>query len=341
MDPDGLLGDRDEIVRSKLAVENGLLPNPQQIEGHSDLSHLPPLSIFDIYNYFTLHQDYHHKDFREYHKMEGYTMAQDGFVKSVQVVEYTNFQSFCAVKAKVKPRTRATDPLTGKGFYALWIIFSRLATLSSVYSAYCICEGGIDGGCRHVAATLFDIMECLNDFSKSSTTSQTCMWNHRSSGKIIGEDPSVDLMETSIRDSSQETHVKPSEQKAIANKVDLPCLDTFMRGLKEIHPDSVLLDTKFKRDSNKPFITPSLNITTPMQRLELFCKYHDSEHTCNQNCFDELFSIISYSDKEINAIEIGTRGQSKNANWLAMRHGLWQHQTLNPSAVIRMGLKKP
>ena len=37
----------------------------------------------------------------------------------------------------------------------------------------------MDGGCRHVVATLFEVMEFLNDQNKQSVTSGECLWIRR------------------------------------------------------------------------------------------------------------------------------------------------------------------
>ncbi len=108
VDPDSIEEDREEVLSSKLKLENGSqLENPQKLNGDTNLVPLPPLSIFDIYTFCLDFQDYHHKDFRQYHKMEAYTMALDGYVMSVKVCPYPNMQDYCAVRATVKPRTRS------------------------------------------------------------------------------------------------------------------------------------------------------------------------------------------------------------------------------------------
>ena len=50
VDPDGLLEDRDDILREKMtAHDNDLSANPETVTRSKDLSILPPLTIFDIY----------------------------------------------------------------------------------------------------------------------------------------------------------------------------------------------------------------------------------------------------------------------------------------------------
>ena len=56
----------------------------------SNLSCVPNISIFDIYNYLLVFRDYDHATLRSYQQMEGYTMCKDGYVTSIETVPYTN-----------------------------------------------------------------------------------------------------------------------------------------------------------------------------------------------------------------------------------------------------------
>ena len=79
LDPDGIFEDRESVISSKLTTPtNIILTNPQLILDYThNLSVLPALSIFDIYNYLLQSHDYDHVGFRGYHNLEGYTMFKD------------------------------------------------------------------------------------------------------------------------------------------------------------------------------------------------------------------------------------------------------------------------
>ena len=48
VDPDGILEDREEVLRDKLLTpDTGMLSNPETLRGSQDLNILPPFSIFD------------------------------------------------------------------------------------------------------------------------------------------------------------------------------------------------------------------------------------------------------------------------------------------------------
>ena len=82
VDPDGLLEDRDEVLKDKLHLPDGtVLPQPDTVSGDTDLGCLPPFGIFDVYNYLIGFHDYDHATLRNYHKMESYGMFKDGYVR--------------------------------------------------------------------------------------------------------------------------------------------------------------------------------------------------------------------------------------------------------------------
>jgi len=148
VDPDGLVEDREEVLLGKLTTHDGLLlTNPQLLSGSKDLHELPPLSVFDLYNYLLGFADYDHSSLREIHKMEGYGLFQDGFVLDLEVVKFDSTPAYVAVKCKVKPRTKDSDSATALSYYSGWIVFtshlSGSGPASSVLSAYCTCKGGL------------------------------------------------------------------------------------------------------------------------------------------------------------------------------------------------------
>ena len=57
----------------------------------------------------------------------------------------------------------------------------------------------IDGCCRHVVATLFEVLDFVQDFKKTSCTSGPCMWVRRASqADQLGKPIPASQLETSI-----------------------------------------------------------------------------------------------------------------------------------------------
>ena len=105
IDPDGLIEDRAEILNKKLLLSDGtFLPNPDTLPGSSDISILPPVGIFDIYNYLTSSDEYDLPSLRNYQKMEVYGMFKDGYI--LQLESVTLSENYTALRAKVRPRTK-------------------------------------------------------------------------------------------------------------------------------------------------------------------------------------------------------------------------------------------
>jgi hypothetical protein len=58
------------------------------LAGTANMSGLPELSIFDIYNYLLSYEEFTHASLREYHKLEWYCMFKDGYVKQLETVSF-------------------------------------------------------------------------------------------------------------------------------------------------------------------------------------------------------------------------------------------------------------
>ena len=142
IDPDGLVEDREEVVLSKLRLEQSLLPLPSLLDYYSNnIAIVPQVNIFDIYNYLVTFRDYDHAIFRDVTKMEGYSMAKDGYVLEMKFAQYRNHNGVYAVLAKVKPRVQERDPLTKMKYYTAWIVLKDEDD-SRIHSALCMCKGG-------------------------------------------------------------------------------------------------------------------------------------------------------------------------------------------------------
>ena len=142
--PDGLLEDRDEVLKDKLHLPDGtVLPQPDTVSGDTDLGCLPPFGIFDVYNYLIGFHDYDHATLRNYHKMEGYGMFKGGYVLEVESVPLQ--ENYVALRSKVKPSTNENDPISKLGYHKLWIILSKTTEATNkgtIISALCSCKGG-------------------------------------------------------------------------------------------------------------------------------------------------------------------------------------------------------
>ncbi|KAK7096242.1 hypothetical protein V1264_005559 [Littorina saxatilis] len=179
-DPDGYIEDREEVIGSKLVDGSVTLTNPGLIDGSDNLSILPAFSVFDICSYL-LSKNVPLTSIRDYRRSEAFSLMQDGYVTRVETVQIPNVQGYFALKAAVKPRTRDKDPVSGKAFYYTWAIITDVGTdnRSRIFSAFCSCKGGMDGCCRHILASLYEVINFVED-KQVSVTSGACQWVRRS-----------------------------------------------------------------------------------------------------------------------------------------------------------------
>jgi hypothetical protein len=139
VDPDGLLEDREDILRETLLIpEELMLSNPETVKGSQDLRILPPFAIFDIYNYLLTFDQYSHSLLRNYQKMEAFGLFEDRYVLNIECCSLGGYYS--AVKSNARQRTNDIDPVSKLKYYKAWIVFSK-SDKGRVVSAYCSCKG--------------------------------------------------------------------------------------------------------------------------------------------------------------------------------------------------------
>ncbi|KAK7112307.1 hypothetical protein V1264_011779 [Littorina saxatilis] len=76
---------------------------------------------------------------------------------------------------------------------------------SCILSAFCTCKGGLDGYCRHVLATLYEVIDYRTD-SKTSVTSESCRWVRRAtecSNGVLLTDIQTDLVQRPANDTAE------------------------------------------------------------------------------------------------------------------------------------------
>ena len=329
IDPDGLRENVNETTKKKLLTcENVLLKSPFECESNNDISILPRLSLYDMFDYLSKCKEIDKNTLRNYLDMEGVQMANERYVLDLSAGSFTEHSNYTFVTSKVKPRTKDRDPITKLQYYKQWIIFTNDENSDTIYSADCNCKGGNDGYCRHVVATLYELITFLNDKSVTSVTSKTCKWVKRplpnnNETNIPIEDIGIDLQENN---STTRNYPKKSSYNPIIDENSLPSVSSFMEGLHNIYPNACALDahqTRVKELKKQPIETPKLSTFSPLEKLHQY--FESSEMTCEtcDSCFDTISKdILSYSDSEIIEIERLTRGQSQNDNWFLMRNGI-------------------
>ena len=176
----------------------------------------------------------------------------------------------------------------------------------------------IDGACRHVLATLFEIMDYISDQSKDSVTSGPCLWvrrNVKSSVPILITD-----LDTSITATTGTSRPLEDAYLPIPDNQSLPDPDLLFARIKEIHPGACVLDAWEVRAPTSP-ITMAIDVALPPQKIESFWQAHVL-HRCSDVCYTDFLQYLQYSSDEIVKIEEGTQGQHLNSNWKKGRTGI-------------------
>ena len=100
IDPDGTKDDKAKALESKLLTSVGIkLKLPFLCIPSNDLSVLPKLSIFDLYNHLANFDNFDMASMRDFEKMEGHQMFREKYVKEINPgsFENTHLYSFVIV----------------------------------------------------------------------------------------------------------------------------------------------------------------------------------------------------------------------------------------------------
>jgi hypothetical protein len=96
----------------------------------------------------------------------------------------------------------------GKKFYETWFLLDGVGiNRGSVLKAKCTCKGGQDGGCKHIAATMYSLEDLLNN--RESVTSGPCQWVKRARC----DTKPTDIKELQIRRRSEVLSNVPCKRK--------------------------------------------------------------------------------------------------------------------------------
>ena len=93
IDPDGLLEDREEVLRNKLnLLEDGeSLPHPSSLTSTADLTASPGISMRAIYNYqLEAKSQYSAGELKQPHNSDAWQMMRDKFAYDTMYAEFVN-----------------------------------------------------------------------------------------------------------------------------------------------------------------------------------------------------------------------------------------------------------
>ena len=158
----------------------------------------------------------------------------------------------------------------------------------------------IDGCCRHVAATLFEVLKFQQDYDVKSVTSGKCLWVARAKPASSSEAVEVHNLQISIMPNDNKEAQK-QETAEIYDPVpeSIAPVAAFFDVVKECKDDACILDTWEVRKKKK-VDSPQLPCLTPSHKIDIFLTCHECaiDSVCNDDCYDELEGLLTYSDQE-------------------------------------------
>lgn len=163
-------------VNRHLFIHGIQLTDPFKANAVNDFKNSPPFGLFDIFNHLIYHScEYDKQGLAAYKSYEDYRLFRDGYVESL-LTYYSKDAGVHVYVGKVKPAMKAKTK-EGKEFYDSWFVLEgRGANRGSVIDAYCMCLGGRDGGCKHIASALYSLEDLLDSRGENSVTSGPCQW---------------------------------------------------------------------------------------------------------------------------------------------------------------------
>ena len=311
VDPDCFNDSIDDEMKKKLTYCGQVIPDPKLLNGTSDLSGIPSLNNFDIYDYLKQSDVYPSSQLRDFKNLVGYKLFESGYVESIDVCYNVAGNGVHLVRFSVKPTQRKEDPINHTPFYKGWIVL--VPEPPHIYSAFCACKGGSDGVCRHTVATLLELADFVEKYTNNSVTSTACRWKKKER-QSCDNPVEVSKLSTRVKQSSARSEAPCSDFYDPCPDVPLPSVDDFYNGLRLLRPNANILYNRFPF---KQIVETSVSsVPSFFEQISAFMMLNPSSD------FDEVIKSISFSPSERDSIEKFTRGQVDNPKWFSFRKGM-------------------
>ena len=312
------------------------LPDPFKIAVFNDFKHSPPFSLFDIFN----HRIYHSSDFDKqalgaYKSYENYRLFYNGYVDSL-LTAYRQDAGVHVYVSKVKP-TMKEKTKEGKEYYDSWFLLDgKGQNRGSVLDAFCVCLGGRDGACKHVAAAMYSLDALLNTKGEDSVTSKPCKWTRR---------PKPDTSACDVRDLSVNKRELKDQNELLSKKKKTreytfsQFIDHDPHTMQDREPCSpkqlATLVTSMQSMKEKPAILPILakhlipsqggsNVVKPVEVLEhgiMEQKVLQHLEMSTEANKDTFVANLNFTQEERNNVAAVTKKQWQCKQWYVHKRG--------------------
>ena len=274
-----------------------------------------------------------------YKSYDDYRLFDDGYVESLSTATVKE----CGIHVyvgKVLPTMRSKTH-EGKDFYELWFILEgKGPNRGSVLEAFCKCKGGRDGGCKHVAASMYSLEFLLNSQGKDSVTSGPCLWQRKSRSSI----QPCEVKDLNISKSKY----KPVNNKRKPEYTWLQNIDHDPREKRfrkeKSHKDMVAFTTRMRSKivegeiSTQPAVFPLLRkLYLPTEEPNVITS--TTHEQCNtgvgimEEKVEQFITLtpsptpekflhhLTFTDAEIKKVERATIGQWQSEEWFQQKMG--------------------
>ena len=322
----------------------------------------PPFGLYDIFNHLIFYSsEYDKQGLAAYKAFDEYRMFQDGYVESL-LTETISKAGVHLSMGKVKPAMKEkTDD--GKLFYDCWFMLEgKGANRGSVLKARCLCKGGRDGGCKHIAALMYSLEDLLNTRDNDSPTNVPCMW----SKKPTTDSRPCDVKDLKIKRCEQPLK-KHKKEHVYCEHIDVDVRHEDDRDLPTTDAIQVFAQS-LEKTGMRPTILPLLTKLYSQPQEASGNTFTDGEkvinseekygilekkllHVCDKlggNCVNEpgadILVNLTHTQEEINFVSSVSVKQWKSKEWYKQKSGFITgsiaQQSVNMQNSLDKGLKR-
>ena len=308
---------------NKLLVDDFLIPNPFDVkEGWMDeengITQWPMLMYPDIFTYLSFYpSELPSKDLSDYKNCKAYSYYKNGWLQPLLFHPITEKSKYAVFKGECRKSEKINDP-----FHKFWVVVEKNS--SKIRSAHCTCMAGMSQTCNHVASALFRIEAAVRlGLTNPACTSIPSEW--------LPNRKEVTWKKVKNMDFSREDFGQRGKKKrplvSTPRKGYDPLIDTTTKtislveiatALEEVAPLSIVHQAvpTPEIDFVREVVTKNSTVPDDLVSVDDVLLLSETETSFYENLKH------NFNKKNINRIEMLTRGQSSNDAWYRFRKGV-------------------
>ena len=293
------------------------IPDPLKIiHGWKDeeegLCFWPTLLYPDIFNYLMFYpSELGSKDLSDYKTSKAYSYYKSGWLQPLLYHDLAG-SNYCILKGDCRKSQNIKDP-----FHKFWIIIEKNS--SKIKCCHCSCVAGMSQTCNHVAAAMYRIEAAVrNGLTNPACTSKPSEWLPNRTEVVPMKVKDIDFSREDFAAKGKKKRPFKSEARKLYNPVRATVkalqLKDVAEALEDIAPDSIIFTAVPKAETDfVDFVVEPPVIT---------CKCINDVLLSSVCPLSFKMSLLEMGNKDIEDIEVLSRGQSANSNWFEFRKGV-------------------